>query len=97
MKRKLRLFCDYCAETPLWEDDYESVYCEYNKSVKTLKSFGVTDYCITLMNAMQAIYEFAPADEPFTPEEEDSFQALMKNVVVRLNYEIGDKFEIKVD
>ena len=100
MKRKLRFFCDYCADTPLWEsfDDDINGYPEgeYNKSRQTLCTFGVTMYTLSLMETLQDIYEFSDSDEGLIKEEVKAFIALRKLILKRLEHEIGDKFEIEV-
>lgn len=100
MKRKLRFFCDYCADTPLWEsfDDDINGYPEgeYNKSRQTLCTFGVSKYTLYLMDTLQSIYEYSPSDERFIKEEMKAFIALHRLILKRLNNEIGDKFEIEV-
>ena len=101
MKRKLRFFCDYMADTPLWEGIQQGSYDgyaedEYNKSKETLLSFGVNNGTILLMDALQFIFEWAPCDEPMSNKEEDAFYALQRLSVDRLEKEIGDKFEIEV-
>ena len=100
MKRKLRFFCDYCADTPLWEsfdDDIDGwPEGEYNKSKESLSKFGVTTHTIGLMDTLQAIYEYSPSDERFTKEDMKAFIALHRLILKRLSAEIGDKFEIEV-
>lgn len=100
MKRKLRFFCDYCADSPLWESFDDDINGwpegEYNKSRQTLCLFGVTMYTLSLMETLQDIYEFPASDERFTKEEMKAFTALRKLILKRLDTEIGDRFEIEV-
>lgn len=101
MKRKLRFFCDYMADSPLWEswDKHENDYWqegEYNKSKETLLSFGVNKGTILLMDALQFIFEWPPSDVNLNPNEEIAFLALRNLILDRLEKEIGDKFEIEV-
>ena len=101
MKRKLRFFCDYMADSPLWEswDEHINDYWEegeYNKSKETLLSFGVNNGTILLMDALQFIFEWPPSDVNLNPTEEIAFIALRNLILDRLEKEIGDKFEIEV-
>ena len=101
MKRKLRFFCDYMADTPLWEGIQQGSYDgyaedEYNKSKETLLSFGVNSGTILLMDALQFIFEWPPSDVNLNPTEEIAFLALRNLILKRLEEEVGDKFEIEV-
>lgn len=100
-KRKLRFFCDYMADSPLWEDvspDYNRGYPEgeYNKTTETLVSFGVSNCTLTLMKALQWIYEYPPHDVELSDTEAAAFHGLKDLILERLEEEIGDKFEIEV-
>lgn len=105
IKRKLRFFCDYMADSPLWEcwpsDAQEEnnwnawAENEYNKTKETLLSFGVSKGTILLIEALQFIFEWPPHDERW-PHYEDAYYALAEVIIERLQEEIGDKFEIEV-
>lgn len=100
MKRKLRFFCDYCADSPLWESFEDETGDwpdgEYNKSKESLSKFGVSSHTIGLMDTLQCIYEYPVSDERFTKEEVNAYKALRKLILKHLDSEIGDKFEIQV-
>lgn len=100
-KRKLRFFCDYAADSPLWEDVQQGHYGgypegEYNKTTGTLLSFGVSRYTLKLMEALQWIYEYPPHDVDLSDTEAAAFRGLKDLILERLEEEIGDKFEIEV-
>lgn len=97
-KRKLRFFCDYCVESPLWESAAEDVWPEdeYNKSSEILRNLGVSEYTLHLMDTLQYIYEYPPSDEELSVEENNAFYALQMLILKRLGEEIGDRFEIEV-
>jgi len=98
-KRKLRLFCDYCADTPLWES-WEGCtnYCwaegEYNKSEETLLSFGVSERTLGLMKTLQFVYEWPPSD-CVPPEYTKAYEGLIPVIKEHLEREIGSNFEIE--
>lgn len=93
-KRTLRLFCDYMAETPVWE----SFDCkmqdwpdgEYNKTKETLKKYGVSAATLVLCDALQVLFE----KEKLSYWEEECFYKLREVILERLWVEIGDKFII---
>lgn len=101
MKRKLRFFCDYMADTPLWEshdagDAEQWPEDEYNKTTGTLLSFGVSRYTVILMKALLWIYEYPPSDQELSDTEAAAYHALQNLILERLQIEIGDNFEIEV-
>ena len=100
IKRKLRFFCDYMAETPLWESYTEPLTGyperEYNKTKGTLCDFGVTGMTLSMMETLLDIFEFPSSEISFTPEEESAFCALQTLIVMRLENEVGSRFELEV-
>lgn len=101
-KRKLRFFCDYMADSPLWEDFQQGTFPmgylenEYNKTKETLLSFGVNKGTILLMEALQFIFEWPPHDRELSDTESAAYSHLEALILERLEKEIGDKFEIEV-
>lgn len=99
MKRKLRFFCDYCADTPVWESwESEEDVCsdgEYNKSVSTLVRWGVTPETLALMGSLQWVFEYPSIAEDFPEDHKQAYNGLYSIVSKRLQDEIGDKFEIQ--
>lgn len=97
-KRKLRFFCDYCADSPLWESAAEDVWPEdeYNKSKETLFDWGVSIYTMHMIEALDLVYSCRSSDEELSVEENNAFYALQRLILKRLDEEIGDRFEIEV-
>lgn len=99
-KRKLRFFCDYCADSPLWESFDEDIKDwpdgEYNKSKETLFDLGVSIYTMCMIESLDLIYSWRPAEERLNTEEENAFNALQALILKCLQEEIGDRFDIEV-
>lgn len=101
IKRKLRFFCDYMADSPLWEswDEHVNDYWaegEYNKSRNTLLGFGVTEATMQMMETLQVVFEWPSAFEDFPETYAKAYDGLSALILERLQEEIGDKFEIEV-
>lgn len=98
MKRKLRLFADYMADTPLWEDYFATPWPEgeYNKSEETLKSFGVSLHTLSMMQTLIWVFETPSAVKKPPKHYKKAYEGLLYVIKEQLDREIGDKFEIEV-
>ena len=92
MKPTIRVFADYCCGLPFWTEDG-------NVSEDWCKSVGMNPWTILLGEALCLTFDdldehFEDPDWKLPDEYVTTYNYLLDRICVRLEREIGDKFEI---
>lgn len=95
MKEKpiLRLFADYCCGFALWNNfDHEIL----DGSEEQLIELGISPTTLVLLKAIVQVHDWEPSDQNPTEESIVTYSYLINMAKVRLEHEIGDRFDIVV-